>query len=563
MKISLAQINPTVGSLDYNYKLIVKHANITEKNGAEILITPELSICGYPPEDLLLNDEFIEECNYFLIKVAMKFPHLKIIVGHPRKHKKLLFNSASLLFKGKILKTYDKKILPNYGVFDEKRYFEAGNKSVIFNHKGKKFGLLICEDIWTPGPGEELAAQNVDYIICINASPYEINKKNKRFTQVNKRILALGNTALIYVNLVGGQDELLFDGGSFINDPNSYGHIGLKQFLSLNAILDLDSIDKYGFRSVEEKYEYGNFPKKIDYDLAKFRFPISKLGEIDRNIFELLNGLILATKDYLEKNSIKNIFIGLSGGIDSAVVLFIASKVIKKENITAVMMPSIFTSKASLVDAKTLANNLRVNYKVNDIRPLIKSFNKSLGKDFKGLKEDTTEENIQARIRGLLLMAYANKFNGIVLATSNKSEVAVGYSTLYGDMVGGFSVLKDVPKTLVYKIANEINHKDIIIPQRIIDRAPSAELSENQTDQDSLPNYDVLDEIIDLYLEKNQSIKMIIKKGFSAQVVKKVVKLIDSNEFKRRQSAPGPKVTRKAFGKDRRYPITSNYKSQN
>jgi len=563
MKISLAQINPTVGSLDYNYKLIVKHANIAEKNGAEILITPELSICGYPPEDLLLNDEFIEECNYFLIKVAMKFPHLKIIVGHPRKHKKLLFNSASLLFKGKILKTYDKKILPNYGVFDEKRYFEAGNKSVIFNHKGKKFGLLICEDIWTPGPGEELAAQNVDYIICINASPYEINKKNKRFTQVNKRILALGNTALIYVNLVGGQDELLFDGGSFINDPNSYGHIGLKQFLSLNAILDLDSIDKYGFRSVEEKYEYGNFPKKIDYDLAKFRFPISKLGEIDRNIFELLNGLILATKDYLEKNSIKNIFIGLSGGIDSAVVLFIASKVIKKENITAVMMPSIFTSKASLVDAKTLANNLRVNYKVNDIRPLIKSFNKSLGKDFKGLKEDTTEENIQARIRGLLLMAYANKFNGIVLATSNKSEVAVGYSTLYGDMVGGFSVLKDVPKTLVYKIANEINHKDIIIPQRIIDRAPSAELSENQTDQDSLPNYDVLDEIIDLYLEKNQSIKMIIKKGFSAQVVKKVVKLIDSNEFKRRQSAPGPKVTRKAFGKDRRYPITSNYKSQN
>mgnify|MGYP000548316728 FL=1 len=242
MKISLAQINPTVGDLDYNYKLIVKHANIAEKNGAEILITPELSICGYPPEDLLLNDEFIEECNYFLIKVAMKFPHLKIIVGHPRKHKKLLFNSASLLFKGKILKTYDKKILPNYGVFDEKRYFEAGNKSVIFNHKGKKFGLLICEDIWTPGPGEELAAQNVDYIICINASPYEINKKNKRFTQVNKRILALGNTALIYVNLVGGQDELLFDGGSFINDPNSYGHIGLKQFLSLNAILDLSLI---------------------------------------------------------------------------------------------------------------------------------------------------------------------------------------------------------------------------------------------------------------------------------------------------------------------------------
>ena len=279
----------------------------------------------------------------------------------------------------------------------------------------------------------------------------------------------------------------------------------------------------------------------------------------ERLIYNLLNGLILATKDYIEKNSIKNIFKGLSGGIDSAVVLFIASKAIKKENITAIMMPSVFTSKDSLEDAKTLARNLEVTYKVTTIKPLMKSFNKSLDKDFKGLKKDITEENIQARIRGVLLMAYANKFNGMVLATGNKSEVAVGYSTIYGDMVGGFSVLKDVPKTLVYKIANEINYNQIIIPNRIITRPPSAELSENQTDQDSLPNYDVLDGIIDLYIEKNYSAKMIIKKGFSAQVVKKVVRLIENNEFKRRQSAPGPKVTHKAFSKDRRYPITNRF----
>jgi len=274
----------------------------------------------------------------------------------------------------------------------------------------------------------------------------------------------------------------------------------------------------------------------------------------------LLKGLILSVKDYLRKNSIKKIFIGLSGGIDSAVVLYIASEAIKKENITAIMMPSTFTSKASLEDAKTLAENLGVTYKVNAIEPLMKTFNESLAKDFKGLKNDITEENIQARIRGVLLMAYANKFNGIVLATSNKSEVAVGYSTVYGDMVGGFSVLKDVPKTMVYKIAERINDLNEIIPKRIITRPPTAELSKNQTDQDNLPDYAVLDAIIDLYIEKNKSIKMIINEGYSAQVVKKVIKLIHMNEFKRRQAAPGPKVTSKAFGKDRRYPITSKYK---
>ena len=533
MKISLAQINPTVGDIQSNYKLIVKHAKIAQKSNAEILITPELSICGYPPEDLLFNKAFIEECNNGLLKIAKKFPKLKIIVGHPRSDKGLLFNSASILYKGKIEKTYDKQILPNYGVFDEKRYFKSGDKSLIFSHKGRKFGLLICEDIWVKGPIEKL--NNIDYIICINASPYEINKRESRIKEL-KKIIASNNFTLIYLNLVGGQDDLLFDGGSFIYN-RQYGLVDrLEQFESINKIININEIKELS----------------ISNDIKKFNSPIKIL----------LNGLILALKDYLRKNAIKKIFIGLSGGIDSAVVLYIASQACKK-GITAIMMPSSFTSKASLEDAKQLTSNLSITYKINPIEPLMKSFEKSLSKEFENLPKDITEENIQARIRGVLLMAYANKFNGIVLATSNKSEVAVGYSTLYGDMVGGFSVLKDVPKTMVYKIANEINQHNNIIPSRVITRAPSAELSKNQTDQDNLPDYEILDAIIDLYVEKNKSIKMIVNEGYSAQVVRKVIKLIHKNEFKRRQAAPGPKVTHKAFGKDRRYPITSKYKPFN
>ena len=538
MKISLAQINPTVGDLNYNYKLIIKHAKIAQKTGAEILITPELSICGYPPEDLLLNDEFIKSCKSFLNKIAKKFPTLKIIVGHPRSSKGMLFNSASILYKGKIEATYDKQILPNYGVFDEKRYFQSGKKSLTFSHKGIKFGLLICEDIWVKGPAEKLF--DVDYIICINASPYEIEKSFTKHHRIIKRVPS--NTTLIYLNLVGGQDDLLFNGGSFTWNRQNGGY-HLPEFESVNKIIDTKSMMNIDLLIMEGHLDKKNTPEKKKSQTRA-----------------LLDGLILALKDYLSKNSIKNVFIGLSGGIDSAVVLYIASQACKKENITAVMMPSKFTSKASLEDAKILTKKLSITYKVNDIKTLMKSFDKSLAKDFKGLKKDITEENIQARIRGILLMAYANKFNGMVLSTSNKSEVAVGYSTVYGDMVGGFSVLKDVPKTLVYKIANEINYEQIIIPKRIIERAPSAELAKNQKDQDNLPNYDILDEIIDLYIERNQSPKTIIKKGFSVQTVKKVVKLINDNEFKRRQAAPGPKVTNKAFGKDRRYPITSKYK---
>ena len=557
MKISLAEINSKVGDLKYNANLIKKHADIAIKNGAEILITPELSLCGYPPEDLLLETEFIDRCQHYLIEIAEKFPKLKIIVGHPRRKNKLLFNSISLLYGGKINKVYDKQKLPNYGVFDERRYFSPSKKPGVFKHKGKVFGLLICEDIWEEGPLEELSKLNVDYVVCVNASPYEFNKTKNKFTIIQNRLNDLNDFTLIYLNCVGGQDELLFDGNSFITKPKKYNLNNRPffsgQFISQNIIADFSNNNHM---QITRKYEKFPFHRKILEDPIK---QINPMNEEKFLIYNLLNGLILAMKDYIEKNSINKLFLGLSGGIDSAVVLFIASKVISREKITAIMMPSEFTSDVSLKDAKKLASNLGVNYKSISIQKHIKNFEVTFKKDFEGLEKDITEQNIQARIRGMILMAYANKFNGMVLATGNKSEMAVGYSTIYGDMVGGFSILKDVPKTMVYKIANEINYKENIIPQRIIDRAPSAELTENQLDEDSLPAYEILDKIIDLHIEKNFSEKDLIKFGFSTKLVKKVVKLIKINEFKRRQSAPGPKITSKAFSKDRRYPITNRF----
>jgi NAD+ synthase (glutamine-hydrolysing) len=557
MKISLAEINSKVGDLRYNANLIKKHADIAIKNGAEILITPELSLCGYPPEDLLLETEFIDRCQHYLIAIAEKFPKLKIIVGHPRRKNKLLFNSISLLYGGKINKVYDKQKLPNYGVFDERRYFSPSKKPGFFKHKGKIFGLLICEDIWEEGPLEELSKLNVDYVVCVNASPYEFNKTKNKFSIIQNRLNDLNDFTLIYLNSVGGQDELLFDGNSFITKPKKYSPNNLPffsgQFTSQNIIADFSNNNHM---QITRKYEKFPFHRKI------LKNPIKQINPMNEEkflIYNLLNGLILAMKDYIEKNSINKLFLGLSGGIDSAVVLFIASKVISREKITAIMMPSEFTSDVSLKDAKKLASNLGVNYKNISIQKHFKSFEVTFKKDFEGLEKDITEQNIQARIRGMILMAYANKFNGMVLATGNKSEMAVGYSTIYGDMVGGFSVLKDVPKTMVYKIANEINYKENIIPQRIIDRAPTAELTENQLDEDSLPAYEILDKIIDLHIEKNFSEKDLIKFGFSTKLVKKVVKLIKVNEFKRRQSAPGPKITSKAFSKDRRYPITNRF----
>jgi NAD+ synthase (glutamine-hydrolysing) len=529
MKICIAQINSTVGDINYNYNLITKAIKKASEKKSTLLITPELSLTGYPPEDLLFNDNFIAETNKKLLRLATINPQMIIIVGHPLLEGKNLFNAASLIHKGKVYRAYKKQILPNYSVFDEKRYFSPGDSSLIFEHQGKRIGILICEDIWGDTPIKKLIEEKADYIICINASPYEIEKQAYRINHIQKKINGSG-AKLIYVNAVGGQDDLIFDGGSFILDSNHGLVFELPQFKTVTQTIDLATLFK-------------NKNKK-NLNATKVLF----------------NGLVLALKDYLRKNSIKKVFIGLSGGIDSAVVLCIASKACNSSDIQAIMMPTKYTSSISLQDARKLAKNISVKYLNKSIDSLNNKINQLLADDFRNYEEDITEENIQARIRGLLLMAYANKFKGVVLATSNKSELAVGYATLYGDMVGGFSVLKDVPKTMVYKLAEYINEKNIIIPNRIITRAPTAELKDNQTDQDSLPDYEILDDIIDLYLEKNQSPFNIINKGHSLQNVKKVVELIHKNEFKRRQSSPGPKVTSKAFGKERRYPITNSFK---
>ena len=511
MKIHLSQLNPVVGDLIYNKTLILSEAKKACINDAKILVTPELSLTGYPPEDLLLDSEFIDSCKNCIIEIAKKYPQLMIIVGYPRNHEGNLYNAASVLHNGEIAYTYHKNYLPNYGVFDEKRYFTEGRESTFFECEGKRLIKL-----------------NVNVILCINASPFDLTKQQKRIENA-KKIIWKKKVLFVYLNALGGQDDLLFDGGSFIFD-------------GINGLIK----------------EFPQFKKISEsIDLSNKNHSVLSINE-DMDI--LLDGLILSLHDYLKKNNISKVFLGLSGGIDSALVLYIASKAIDIKNIYAIMMPSKYTSKASLEDAEELAKSLGVHYKTRSIDGLFNTLKNSFDNDFKGMPEDIAEENFQARIRGITLMGFANKFKGMVLATSNKSELAVGYSTIYGDMVGGFCVLKDVPKTIVYKLAKHINKKEMIIPNRIITREPTAELKFNQTDQDSLPSYDILDSIINLYIEQKISPKAIVRQGFDSQVVKKVVELIHGNEFKRRQSAPGPKITSKAFSVDRRYPITNRYK---
>lgn len=528
MKIALAQINSFVGDIENNSNHIIKRAKEASKKGVELFITPELSICGYPPEDLVLRKDFVDACSKALKKIAKAVPLIKVIVGHPLKKGSKIYNGASLLFKGKIQGTYFKQTLPNYGVFDENRYFESGDKEFIFTHKGLKIALLICEDAWSISPNKLLKKKLVDGIVVINASPYEIEKSDIRIKVISKLAKETKST-VIYLNAIGGQDELIFDGGSFIINKEAKLLHQLPFFKEETAIIDV-------FSKTSTK---NNIPKA----------PYSK----EAHLYEALK---LALKDYVIKNNFKNIFIGLSGGIDSALVLAIANDTFDKKNITAVMMPSEFTAKLSITESRKMIKNTGVNYKEIDIQSIFKLFRKTMAKEFINKPFDTTEENLQARIRGVLLMALSNKFNGLVISTSNKSETAVGYTTLYGDMVGGFALLKDVPKTWVYKLAHYRNSISSIIPNEIIRRPPTAELRPNQLDQNSLPKYEILDKIIELYIEKDLDISSIVKKGFSSKNVNHVVKLINNNEFKRAQSPIGPKITHRAFGKDRRYPIT-------
>ena len=528
MKIALAQINSFVGDIENNSNLIIKRAKEASIRGAELFITPELSICGYPPEDLVLREDFLDACSKALKKIAKTMPSIKMIVGHPLKKGSKIYNAASLLFNGKIQGTYFKQTLPNYGVFDENRYFEPGEKEFIFTHKGLKIGLLICEDAWSVSPGKLLKKKSVDGIIVINASPYEIEKSDTRIKVIAKLAQETKST-VIYLNAIGGQDELIFDGGSFVVNKDAKLLHQSSFFKEETAVISI-------FSKTITKYNH-------------YKTSYSK----EAHLYEALK---LALKDYVVKNNFKNLFIGLSGGIDSALVLALAYDTFDKKNITAVMMPSEFTAKISITESRRMIKNTGVNYKEISIQSIYKLFRKTLSNEFKNKPFDATEENLQARIRGVLLMALSNKFNGLVISTSNKSETAVGYSTLYGDMVGGFALLKDVPKTWVYRLAHYRNSISTIIPNEIIKRLPTAELRPNQLDQNSLPKYEILDKIIELYIEKDLDISSIVKKGFSSKNVNHVVKLINNNEFKRAQSPIGPKITHRAFGKDRRYPIT-------
>ncbi|CAG0992344.1 NAD+ synthase (glutamine-hydrolysing) [Methylophilaceae bacterium] len=532
MKIAIAQINCTVGDLHGNCAKILQFAEQAKQAGASLLITPELALSGYPPEDLLLREDFNQACEAALKQLAADVAGISVLVGHPAMDMNdgSCFNAASLLEHGKIKATYHKHVLPNHSVFDEVRYFTSGTDPLVFSHEGIRFGVLICADVWEPEPAIKARKAGAQVLLALNASPFHIEKQSERYEVASRRVAETG-LPLVYANLVGGQDELVFDGASFV----------------LNSAGDLTQ------QLIEYEEALGIVEFQDTHPLPAEKIPNLSLEP------SVYKALCLGLKDYVWKNRFPGVVLGLSGGIDSALTMAIAVDALGSAAVRAVMMPSEFTSDMSTQDAEQMARNLGVKYSELPIRSLYEHFRETLAPDFAGLPFDATEENLQARIRGMLLMALSNKFGSIVLTTGNKSEMAVGYSTLYGDMAGGFSLLKDVPKTLIYKLAGYRNAISPVIPQRIITRPPSAELRHGQTDQDSLPPYEVLDAIMEAYVEHDCSHQEIVGMGYREQDVSRVLNLIDRNEYKRRQAPVGVRITHRGFGKDRRYPITSKF----
>ncbi len=531
MKIAIAQINCIVGDLAGNSAKILDFAVRARGQGSALLITPELALTGYPPEDLLLRDGFYAACDQALYRLAAQIDGITAVVGHPIQEGGKRYNAASVLRGGTVAATYRKQKLPNHTVFDEVRYFSPGNEPCIFEDGGTKFGINICADIWEEGTAEAARAAGAEVMLVLNASPYHLDKQISRYDAVRARIGESG-LPVFYANLVGGQDELVFDGASFVMDAAGNLVEQLPVFEESLGIVTLD----------------GCVPLNGE--------PTPPLS-LEANIYR---ALCLGVKDYIEKNGFPGVVLGLSGGIDSALTLAIAVDALGAQRVHAVMMPSEFTADISLQDARKMAGLLGVRYSEISIKPVFDAFLNALAAEFKGLPFDTAEENLQARTRGTLLMALSNKYGSIVLTTGNKSEVAVGYATLYGDMAGGFAVLKDVPKTLVYRLSKYRNGLSLSIPERVITRSPTAELRHDQTDQDTLPPYEVLDAIMEAYVEHDVCPHDIVAQGFDERDVRRVVKLIDLNEYKRRQAPVGVRITPRGFGKDRRYPITSRYK---
>ena len=535
-KIALVQMNPMLGDLAGNAQLIHKAAQDAFKQGAKLVVTPELALTGYPPEDLLLRPAFIEAAKQeldLLMKELAQYSGLTVVVGHPRNTLAGLQNYASVLQNGKVIAGYAKQELPNHEVFDEVRYFIPGKEACVFECEGIRYGVILCEDAWHAGPSKQAHAAGAQVLLVPNASPYHLKKEALRIDVLREHI-AQTKMPLIYVNAVGGQDELVFDGGSFALNGQGDVVMAMPQFESGLGIVGINPS--------------GQLEKGL----------ISPPQSVEAQAYQ---ALVLGVRDYVTKNHFPGVIIGLSGGVDSALVLAIAVDALGADKVRAVMMASRYTADISWIDASELAKNLGVQYDEIPISGPVDALEASLADQFKGLKIDATEENIQARVRGTLLMALSNKTGRLVLTTGNKSEMAVGYCTLYGDMAGGFAVIKDIAKTLVYRLCDYRNKIKPVIPARILTRAPSAELRPDQTDQDSLPSYEVLDAIVERYMEQNQSIAQIIAAGFDPESVEKVTRLIKLNEYKRRQAPPGVRVTTRAFGRDWRYPITSQFRA--
>ena len=535
LKISLAQLNFLVGDIAGNTQRIIAAAEeARDRQQAHAVLFPELALTGYPPEDLLLRQEMNDRVERALRLLCDAVTGIDVILGYPIRRDGVLYNAAGVIRDGRLIAEYHKALLPNYSVFDEKRYFEPGGEPCVLDIHGVPVGITICEDIWYKMPAARAAEQGASVLLNLNASPFHQGKAPEREKLLQKRSVE-SNLAIVYLNLIGGQDELVFDGGSFVVDRTGQMTQRLPYFEEALGLVEFDILE--------------GVPTPVSAAISAH--PADVAG--------IYNALVLGVRDYVLKNEFKGAVLGLSGGIDSALTLAIAVDALGSNQVEVVMMPSRYTADMSNQDAREEAELLGVVYRVIPIEPAFTTFLDMLQQEFAGTSVDATEENIQARCRGIVLMAISNKKGKILLTTGNKSEMSVGYATLYGDMAGGFAPIKDVPKTLVYRLAEYRNQRGEVIPRRVITRAPSAELAPDQKDSDSLPPYDVLDDILRRYVEIDQGVDEIVAAGFDRDMVKRVVRLVDRNEYKRRQAPPGVKITQRAFGRDRRYPLTSGF----
>lgn len=576
IRVGLAQINAKVGDIEGNLNKILTYISSAKNFGVDILCFPELSVTGYPPEDLLLKPNFINDSIDTIDEIRKASGNITVIVGFPDK-KEDIYNAAAIIHDKKVMDVYHKRYLPNYGVFDENRYFQSGTRAPVYKLGNLIFGVNICEDIWYPGDPTRRQALlgDAQIIINISSSPYYASKVASRERMLMTR--ARDNSVnVVFCNMVGGQDELVFDGhsvvigesGDIIARAKSFEEDLLIADINVNRVFRSRIHDprrrkaRHTLESHSEKAEVINIEGQQSKDKAKT--PIkSRIEEFNNKEEEILRALVLGTKDYVTKNGFKKVAIGLSGGIDSALVAAVAVDALGNKNVVGVAMPSMYSSRGSVSDSEKLAYNLGIELVNIPINKTFSSYNEMFSDVFKGKKQDITEENLQARIRGNILMSLSNKFGWLILTTGNKSEMSVGYCTLYGDMAGGFAVIKDVPKTIVYQLSSFYNKSKsrVIIPNSILNKPPSAELRPDQLDTDSLPPYEVLDPILKAYVEDDLSTEEIVSQGYKKSLVQKIIRMVDQNEYKRRQAPPGIKITARAFGKDRRFPITNFYKA--